>query len=79
VHIYVVNPDNSIGKIGLTVTKADIDKVINASPNANTLIRQSADGKLKLFYLPATKELSFITNEARSGKLYSFVWKGLCR
>jgi hypothetical protein len=79
VHIYAVNPDDSIGKIGLVVSKAEIDKVINANPAANTLIKQSADGKLKLYYLPATKELSFITNEARSGKKYSFVWKGLCR
>jgi hypothetical protein len=79
VHIYTVNPDDSIGKIGLVVTKADIDGVINATPTANTLIKQSADGKLKLYYLSTTKELSFITNEARSGKQYSFVWKGLCR
>jgi hypothetical protein len=79
VHIYSVNPDDSIGKIGLVVSKAEIDKVINANPAANTLIKQSADGKLKLYYLPATKELSFITHEARSGKQYSFVWKGLCR
>jgi hypothetical protein len=79
VHIYTVNPDDSIGKIGLIVTKAEIDKVINTNPTANTLIKQSADGKLKLYYLPATKELSFFTHEARSGKQYSFVWKGLCR
>jgi hypothetical protein len=53
--------------------------VVNANPAANTLIKQSTDGKLKLFYLPATKELSFITTEAGTGKQYSFVWKGLCR
>jgi hypothetical protein len=74
-----VNPDNSKGEIALVVTKAEIDAAINANPSVNTLIKQSADGKFKLFYLPAAKELSFITNEARSGKQYSFVWKGLCR
>jgi hypothetical protein len=79
VHIYAVNPNDSIGKIGLVVTKAEIDKAINSNPTVNTLIKQSADGKLKLYYLPATKELSFITHESRSGKVYSFVWKGLCR
>jgi hypothetical protein len=79
VHIYAVNPDDSIGKLGLVVTKAEIDKVINSNPAANVLIKQSVDGKLKLYYLPATKELSFITNEPRSGKVYSFVWKSLCR
>jgi hypothetical protein len=79
VHIYAVNVDDSKGKIALIVTKAEIDAVINANPTANTLIKQSADGKFKLYYLPAGKELSFITHEARSGKPYSFVWKGLCR
>jgi hypothetical protein len=79
VHIYAVNSDDSKGKLGLAVTKAEIDMVINSNPAANTLIKQSADGKLKLYYLPATKELSFITHEARSGKQYSFVWKSLCR
>jgi hypothetical protein len=79
VHIYAVNPDDSIGKLGLVVTKAEIDEVINSNPGANSLIKQSADGKLKLYYLPATKELSFITTEGRSGKQYSYVWKGLCR
>jgi hypothetical protein len=79
VHIYAVDPDDSIGKIGLVISKAEIDMVINSNPAANVLIKQSTDGKLKLYYLPATKELSFITHEARSGKHYSFVWKGLCR
>lgn len=79
VHIYAVNPDDSKGKLALIVTKAEIDAVINTNPTANTLIKQSADGKFKLFYLPAAKELSFVTTEARSGKPYSFVWKGLCR
>jgi hypothetical protein len=79
VHIYAVNVDNSEGKLALIVTKAEIDAVINRNPSANTLIKQSSDGKFKLYYLPATKELSFITAEVRSGKSYSFVWKGLCR
>jgi hypothetical protein len=79
VHIYAVNVDDSKGKLALVVTKAEIDAVINANPAANTLIKQSADGKFRLYYLPAGKELSFITNEVRSGKQYSFVWKGLCR
>jgi hypothetical protein len=79
VHIYEVNVDDSKGKIVLVVTKAEIDAVVNAIPSANTLIKQSADGRFKLFYLPAGKELSFITHELRSGKQYSHVWKGLCR
>jgi hypothetical protein len=79
VHIYAVNVDDSLGKLALIVTKAEIDAVINVNPSTNTLIKQSADGKLKLYYLPATKELSFITHEVRSGKQYSHVWKGLCR
>jgi hypothetical protein len=61
------------------VTKAEIDVVVNANPAASTLIKQSADGKFKLFYLPATKELSFITTENGTGKQYSHVWKSLCR
>jgi hypothetical protein len=68
-----------MGKIALVVTQAEIDTVVNANPSANTLIKQSADGKFKRFFLPATKELSFITNEVRSGKPYGFVWKSLCR
>jgi hypothetical protein len=79
VHIYEVNVDDSKGKIALVVTKAEIDAVVNANPAVNTLIKQSGDGKYKLFYLPATKELSFITNENGTGKQYSHVWKGLCR
>jgi hypothetical protein len=79
VHIYAVNVDDSKGKLALIVTKAEIDAVVNSNPAANTLIKQSGDGKYKLFYLPATKELSFITYEARTGKQYSHVWKGLCR
>jgi hypothetical protein len=79
VHVYAVNVDDSKGKLALTVTKAEIDAVINGNPAANTLIKQSSDGKFKLYYLPTTKELSFITTEVRSGKQYSFVWKSLCR
>jgi hypothetical protein len=79
VHIYAVNPDDSKGKLALVVAKAEIDAVVNANPSANTLIKQSADGKFKLFYLPVAKELSFITHEIPSGKQYSFVWNGLCR
>jgi hypothetical protein len=79
VHIYSVNPDDSKGTLVLVITKAEIDAVINANPTANTLIKQSPDGKFRLFYLPATKELSFVTAEARSGKPYTFVWKALCR
>jgi hypothetical protein len=79
VHVYAVNVDDSRGKLVLTVTKAEIDAVINRNPTANTLIKQSSDGKFKLYYLPTGKELSFITTEARTGKQYSFVWQGLCR
>jgi hypothetical protein len=79
VHIYAINVDDSKGKLALLVTKAEIDAVVNANPTANTLIKQSADSRFRLFYLPATKELSFITPEVRSGKPYTFVWKGLCR
>jgi hypothetical protein len=79
VHIYAINLIDSRGRLSLIVTKAQIDAVINRNPTANTLIRQSADGKFKLYYLPATKELSFITTEPGTGKQYSFVWKGLCR
>jgi hypothetical protein len=79
VHIYEVNVDDSKGKLALVITKAEIDAVVNANPSANTLIKQSGDGKYKLYYLPATKELSFITHENGTGKQYSHVWKGLCR
>jgi hypothetical protein len=77
-HVYAINVDNSKGYLGLVVTKAEIDAVINGSPVSNTLVKQSPDSRFRLYYLPATKELSFITPEVRSGKPYTFVWKGLC-
>jgi hypothetical protein len=79
VHVYEVNPDDSKGKLAMIVTKAEIDAVINSKPAANTLVKQSAGGKIKVYYLPATNELAFFQPEARSGKIYTFVWKGLCR
>jgi hypothetical protein len=79
VHVYEVNPDDSRGKLAMIVTRAEIDAVINSKPAANTLVKQSANGKIKVYYLPATNELAFFQPEARSGKLYTFVWKGLCR
>jgi hypothetical protein len=77
VHVYAIN--NSIGKLAFIITKSEIDVVINGNPSANTLIKQTSDGKYKVFYLPATNELSFITTETATGKQYSHVWKGLCR
>jgi hypothetical protein len=79
VYIYEVNPDDSKGKLTMIVTKAEIDAVINSKPAANTVVKQSAGGKMKVYYLPETNELAFFQPEARSGKMYSFVWKGLCR
>jgi hypothetical protein len=52
----------------MVVTKAEIDVVVNANPSSNTLIKLSTDGKFRLFYLPATKERSFITTENGTGK-----------
>jgi hypothetical protein len=76
VHIYYVDVDTSKGKIGMVVTKAEIDAVIASNPTRNTLIRQSANGVLKLYYLSATKELSFVTTDLRPPyKPYTFVWK----
>jgi hypothetical protein len=77
-HVYAINVDNSKGILGLVVTKVEIDAVISGNPTTNALVKQSADGKFRLFYLPATNELSFITPEVHSGKQYSHVWKGLC-
>jgi hypothetical protein len=79
VHVYAINVDDSKGKLALVVTRAEIDAVIDRNPAANTLVKQSPDGRFKLYYLPATKELLFNTVEVRSGKPYSFIWKGLCR
>ena len=77
VYIWRVAADTSKGKLGLIVTKAEINAVINSNPAQNTLIKQSADGALRLYYLPATKELSFITPDLRPPyKSYAFVWKG---
>lgn len=63
--------------IALVITKVQIDAVVNSNPAANTLIKQSADGSVKVFYLPATKEFSLISKDSRPPyKPYSFVWKG---
>jgi hypothetical protein len=76
VHIYYVDVDTSKGKFGMVVTKAEIDAVIASNPTRNTLIKQSAGGVLKLYYLPATQELSFVTPDLRPPyKPYTFVWK----
>jgi hypothetical protein len=77
VHVYTVDTITSRGKIDLVVTRAEVDAVVNSNPTANTLIKQSADGSVKVFYLPATKELSLISKDSRPPyKPYSFVWKG---
>lgn len=77
IHIYKVEADTSWGKIALVVTKAQVEAVVNSNPTDNTLIKQSADGSVKVFYLPATKEFSLISKDSRPPyKPYSFVWKG---
>jgi hypothetical protein len=76
-HIYKVDENTSFGKIVLVVTKAQVDATVNSNPTANTLIKQSADGSVKVFYLPATKEFSLISKDSRPPyKPYAFVWKG---
>jgi hypothetical protein len=76
VQVWRVDPVTSIGKLSFTATKLEIANVKNSKPAHNTLIKASADGAFKLYYLPASDELSFIATYPSSGKPYYFVFKG---
>jgi hypothetical protein len=76
VHIYRVDAETSRGSLGIIVTKGEIDAVISRNPTVNTLIKQSADGALRVYYLPASKELQFNAVDLRPPyKPYTFIWR----
>ena len=75
VQVWSIDGSSSKGTLALTVTASEIAQVKNSKPAQNTLIKASADGSLRLFYLPGSDELSFVTTLS-NGKPYSFIWKG---
>jgi hypothetical protein len=75
VHVWKVDAVTSRGTLVLIITKAEIAKVRDSHPWVNTLIKASKDGKFKLYYLPGSDELSFITTYLNSTKVYTFVFK----
>jgi hypothetical protein len=70
--IYAVGPD-STGTLSLVVTCDDIAKISN-QPAVNTLIKQSADGRIRLYRL-ATGEFQINVRQS-SGQDYVYIWEG---
>jgi hypothetical protein len=75
VQVWKVDAVTSRGTLALVITKVEIAKVRGSHPAVNTLIKASKDGKFKLYYLPGSDELSFITTYLNSNKPYTFVFK----
>jgi hypothetical protein len=74
--VWQVDAVTSRGTLALIIAKAEIAKVKDSHPAKNTLIKASKDGRFKLYYLPGSDELSFITTYLNSDKVYAFVFKG---
>ncbi len=70
--IYAVGPDSK-GTLSLAVTCADIAK-ISSNPAVNMLIKQTADGRIRLYRL-TTGEFQINVRQS-SGLDYVYTWQG---